>query len=181
MAFHLEIDNNLVRVCKLFFKNTLAITDRMIRTTIAKIQNGLLNEERRGQHGKQRKLNPAIEESIGKHIESFSQIESTTSEIKRAVNTSMDQCTFCEAFNNADIQQKILMQAEELCTVACFDSQAILPNPCGEMSDFYYKSKLATLANRRTNEVATCVFNFLIDEFEGCGDIILFSDNCIQA
>ncbi|KAF2879747.1 hypothetical protein ILUMI_26423 [Ignelater luminosus] len=55
-------------------KNILAITDRMIQTTIAKTQNGFLSETRRGKHGKQRKLDSAIKESIRKHIESFPRI-----------------------------------------------------------------------------------------------------------
>ncbi|KAF2894865.1 hypothetical protein ILUMI_11312 [Ignelater luminosus] len=142
-----------------FIKNTLAITDRIIQITIAKIQNGFLSEQRRRKPGKQRKLDPAINESIRKHIKSFLRIEShylrnqtsrkyidgrltigamhslyiedrntknlpsgNVTMYERTFNDEYnigfflpkkDQCTFCESFNNADTQQKVLMQVEK--------------------------------------------------------------------
>lgn len=134
-----------------------------------------------------------------------------------------DQCAFCESYNNADVdkqhamedqkqqhdKEKVLSRQEKendkehaqkkLCKVACFDLQAVLPSPCGEVSDYYYKSKLATynlsffnfgnrnghcfmwhegIANRGANEIGTCVLNFILNDFDGSGDIILYSDNC---
>lgn len=81
-----------------------------------------------------------------------------------------DQCGFCETYKNSSvvekqsIQQKyeehlrnktITRKEKERDTalanenpnlmVAVYDMQAVLPTPCSLVSDFYYKSKLATM------------------------------------
>lgn len=56
--------------------NTLSISDRMIRTVKEKTKNGFLDEDFRGKHKKQKKLDSNIKESIQKHIELFPTIES---------------------------------------------------------------------------------------------------------
>lgn len=82
--------------------------------------------------------------------------------------------------------------------VAVYDMQAVLPTPCSLVSDFYYKSKLATMnftvyniankighcyvwnetiGKRGSNEIGSFLLNFLKknDQFT---DIIFYSDNC---
>lgn len=78
-AFHFYLDGKKVRVCKLFFKNTLDINDRPIRTVISKqnkIADVLLEEDRRGKHGQQKKVSKGIRDDIEQFIESIPKIES---------------------------------------------------------------------------------------------------------
>lgn len=72
-AFHFKIDDKEVRVCKTFFKNTLAITDRPIRTVLTKKINF---EEKRGKHGNHSSVAPGVKESIRNHIEKIPTVES---------------------------------------------------------------------------------------------------------
>lgn len=56
-AYYLTIDSKRIRVCKLFFKNTLGITDRMIQTTKSKYDvNGIVLEDFRGKHENHKKI-----------------------------------------------------------------------------------------------------------------------------
>lgn len=78
-----------------------------------------------------------------------------------------DQCDKCAAYHNADDEEKIKLQQEydahhiekqlsrqektddrskinSLFKVACFDLQQVIPVPKGDVSSFYYKSKLST-------------------------------------
>lgn len=78
-AFYFILKEQKVRVCKLFFKNTLDINDRPIRTVLEKqnkIVNTLLEGDRRGKHGKHVKLDDNIRDGIIKHISSIPKIES---------------------------------------------------------------------------------------------------------
>lgn len=61
-AFHFNIDGNNIRVCKTFFKSTLDITDRPIRTVINKRDQvgGMISTDLRGKHGKHHKLDAGI-------------------------------------------------------------------------------------------------------------------------
>ncbi|CAG5007679.1 unnamed protein product [Parnassius apollo] len=72
-AFYLTIDNERIRVCKVFFKSTLDITDAFIRTIIQKKQNscGMLDLDNRGKHSQHFHLDPAIKESVIQHINSI--------------------------------------------------------------------------------------------------------------
>lgn len=55
-AFYFTIANNKIRVCKTFFINTLAITDRMVRTVKAKTDsNGFVEQDNRGAHNHHKK------------------------------------------------------------------------------------------------------------------------------
>ncbi|CAH2088121.1 unnamed protein product [Euphydryas editha] len=76
-SFSFEINNFKHRVCKIFFKNTLAINNRPIATVIAKKnQAGTVEEEKRGKHGKQNKVSSDIIKGIKNHIDSIPRIES---------------------------------------------------------------------------------------------------------
>ena len=134
-----------------------------------------------------------------------------------------DQCCTCESYRNSSAEEKKQLEesykkhlkdkelsreekqkdvqeakSEANKIVAVYDLQAVLPTPCGEISSFYYKSKLGTYnftvydivpkqgycyvwsencANRGANEIGTCIFNFLEKKANGkC--VVFFSDNC---
>ncbi|XP_074040410.1 uncharacterized protein [Leptinotarsa decemlineata] len=76
-AFYFEINKTRVRVCKAFFKSTLDINDRPIRTAlIKKTDNGFLEPEMRGKHGKQPTIDPELKNSVGQFIEAIPRVES---------------------------------------------------------------------------------------------------------
>lgn len=135
-----------------------------------------------------------------------------------------DRCDTCEAFMNATGEEKQRLQVEydthlvekELSraekeqdkmkgsrvVVAVYDLQATMPCPRGDVSNFYYISKVNVLnftitdlktkdvycnvwheghGNRGVNEIATCVWNYLnqIDtKADQSIDVIFYSDNC---
>lgn len=78
-AFYFNVENVTHRVCKLFFKNSLAISDRPIRTVIEKktiFPGGIITEDRRGRHGKHYHIDDAIKNTIREHIQSIPRVES---------------------------------------------------------------------------------------------------------
>lgn len=75
-AFHFELNDAKVRVCKLFFINTLGISDRVIRTIIKKIQSGYLEIDKRGKHNNHPTVDTNIQTDIMNHIESIPRIDS---------------------------------------------------------------------------------------------------------
>ncbi|CAG9818119.1 unnamed protein product [Phaedon cochleariae] len=78
-AYYFIRQGQRVRVCKLFFENTLDINDRTIRTVQEKrnkVANILLEPDRRGKHGKHKTLDPTIREGIRQHINPIPRIES---------------------------------------------------------------------------------------------------------
>lgn len=76
-AFYLTLNNEKIRVCKLFFKNTFDITERMIRTVIAKSdEKGFVDHDNRGKHTHHNQIDPELLEDIKKHINSIPRIES---------------------------------------------------------------------------------------------------------
>ncbi|XP_063912660.1 uncharacterized protein LOC135129438 [Zophobas morio] len=273
-AFYFTISGKLIRVCKMFFKAILDITDRPIRTVIKKNTDGFVAADQRGKHGKHRVLNPDLGASIREHINSIPKIEShylraqTTREYieggktiaglhrdymeqciqnnvsygnltqySRIFNNEFnlsfftpkkDQCELCVAYNNAQDAEKCELKEKyethlrekelsreqkrkykELTAVnkriilATYDLQAVLPAPRGEVSVFYYKSKINSYnftisdmqfknvacyfwhegeANRGANEIGTCVMNYIKQTAELHNDenveMIFFSDNC---
>lgn len=137
-----------------------------------------------------------------------------------------DQCDLCEAFKNANDEIKLTLKvkyethliekdlsrkekdddkskANKTLVVACYDLQATFPVPKGEISLFYYKSKLNCInftitelstkevqsytwhegeGCRGINEIGTCIWRFLkekSDMSEGQEiEVIMYSDNC---
>lgn len=75
-AFYLHVRGSKVRVCKLFFRNTLGINDRPIRTILCKKVNGFSGSDKRGKHGHHKKVNPLIKDSVRQHIDSIPRVES---------------------------------------------------------------------------------------------------------
>lgn len=273
-SFSFEIDKNKRRVCKIFFKNTLNINNRPIATVIEKKnQLGIVEEEKRGKHGKQKKVSSDIIQGIKNHIDSIPRIEShylrqqTTREYidggknltdiyndyeKKCLNDGVeaakihtfrkvfneeynisffvpkkDQCETCVSYMNSDKTTEIQNNYEqhqlekELCRqeksndkamvqdnyiVACYDLQAVLPLPKGDISTLYYKCKLNVCnftiselakdscdcfvwseveALRGANEIATCVWRYLKKKCERESEIndnnlqiTFYSDNC---
>lgn len=135
-----------------------------------------------------------------------------------------DQCSICETFKNSTAEEQHNLQenyekhinnknrsreekaqdvkkAKETPSirVSCFDLQAVLPTPCGDISSFYYKCRLNCLnftvfdiaskkgfcyfwheaiAQRGANEIATCLLEYLKTECIG-KEVIFYSDNCV--
>lgn len=275
-AFHFDVNNKRIRVCKTFFKNTIDITDRPIRTILEKKgKEGFVTEENRGKHKNHKKIDDAIKEDIRKHIESIPKIEShyirknstrdyiegdkTIADLHRdyvqlckspedgnvrpygnyimyrkifteEYNISLftprkDQCELCHSYQTAEgnekeqlkvayenhIIEKDLSRLQKetdknkvspTTIVACYDLQAVLPCPKGEVSSMYYKSKLSVYnltvcelkndstycyvwhegeGGRGSSEISSCVLDFIqkkcqnnVDDIE----FIFYSDNC---
>lgn len=75
-AFYLSInDHNKIRVCKSFFISTLGITDRSIRTVLAKTTAGFLQEDRRGKR-KKCEVSLQIKNYVRAHIAQIPAVES---------------------------------------------------------------------------------------------------------
>ncbi|CAH1106879.1 unnamed protein product [Psylliodes chrysocephalus] len=76
-AFYFTINEKPIRVCKTFFRNTLDITDRMIRSVSSKLdENGFLKEKNRGKHDSHPQLNEDLVQAIKNHINSIPRMES---------------------------------------------------------------------------------------------------------
>uniref|UniRef100_A0A6P7GAH1 Uncharacterized protein LOC114339788 n=1 Tax=Diabrotica virgifera virgifera TaxID=50390 RepID=A0A6P7GAH1_DIAVI len=78
MLFYFTVNNERIRVCKIFFKATLDITDTTVRTVLKKKNNacGILDLDNRGKHSQHFTIDPAIKEGIRRHIDSIPKIES---------------------------------------------------------------------------------------------------------
>nr|CAH7725074.1 unnamed protein product [Callosobruchus chinensis] len=79
-AFYFILNNQRIRVCKCFFKATLAINDRPIRTVAQKKllapTGQIIEPDKRGRHGKHPKLDAAIKDGVRNHINSIPRVES---------------------------------------------------------------------------------------------------------
>lgn len=135
-----------------------------------------------------------------------------------------DQCDDCVAYKNADaagkeamkdlhenhLKEKQLSRNEKeqdkkdigpTRIVSCYDLQAVMTVPKGDVSIFYYKSKLNCLnftiselgkdhtecyfwteveGNRGVNEIASCVYKYLqkMSSSNPDAEFIFYSDNC---
>lgn len=135
-----------------------------------------------------------------------------------------DQCSLCETFKNSTTVEKLKIQQDyqkhiknktrsreekardvlkanesPSVIVSCFDLQAVLPTPCGDISTFFYKCRLncfnftifeiaskrgfcyfwhEAIAHRGANEISTCLLDYLSRECVG-KDVIFYSDNCV--
>ncbi|CAH1967358.1 unnamed protein product [Acanthoscelides obtectus] len=79
-AFYFILNNQRTRVCKYFFKATLAINDRPVRTVAQKKAlaptGQIIEPDRRGKHRKHPKLDEGIKNSVRSHIRRIPKIES---------------------------------------------------------------------------------------------------------
>lgn len=133
-----------------------------------------------------------------------------------------DQCEICAAFENSNEEEKVLLkekqdrhtlekelsrkemnedaQNDNIIT-AIFDLQAVMQLPKGDISLFYYSSKLnafnltflnpksmlghcylwdESLGNRGANEIGSCLFDYIsksVNNKPG-SNIVLYTDNC---
>lgn len=78
-AYYFEINHQKIRVCKTFFKATLSISDRPIRTILQKrthFTNNIISAECRGKHGKHFKIDEKVKNGVRAHINSIPRIPS---------------------------------------------------------------------------------------------------------
>lgn len=271
-AYYFTKMGQRIRVCKLFFMNTLAISDKSIRTVVKKNSGsitGIQMQDNRGKHGNQFKLDAALKDRAKEHINSIPRIESHYCRARskreyiegsRSIATlhrdyvdkckaegkgylsyklyynifvndfnisfwkpKKDQCEDCTAF--ANVEDKTLLQAQydlhlkekhlaraqkendkknisDNLIVCVYDLQAVMPCPQGEVSSFYYISKLNVLnftvtelgsnntncyvwhegaGARGANEIGSCVLAYLKNLNEKASDyfdVVFYSDNC---
>lgn len=72
ISYYLPLDGNKVRVCKVFFLNTLRISEQMVYTAIEKYNSDSDKTDCRGKHNNRpRKMSVPTEESIITHIQLF--------------------------------------------------------------------------------------------------------------
>jgi len=266
--YSFSVDNEDVRVCKTMFMSTLAISSRMIFTTIHKNNDGILEQDKRGRHGNYgNAVNEEIKNSMRLHIKSFPttpshycransskqfidgslnialmyrlHVEKCKSEnnsygkqsyyttiFNQEFNISFhrpkkDLCMTCESYKNANDDDKVVEEdkyrkhqeektlsrkekdadilLDDNVVVCCFDLQAVLISPRGEVSQFYYKRRLAsynftvfknkskegicyfwneTIGRRGSNEIGSCLLLFLQNQENENKDIIFYADNC---
>lgn len=76
-AFYFEVSKTRIRVCKTFFKATLDINDRPIRTALTKkTETGFLEGDMRGKHGNQPTVDIEIKDGVRNFIKAIPRIES---------------------------------------------------------------------------------------------------------
>lgn len=75
-SYYLNVKDEKTRICKKIFMETLDIANTTIKTVTKKMKGGFVEEDRRGKHGKQSKLEPNIRDGIRAHIESILKVES---------------------------------------------------------------------------------------------------------
>ncbi|CAG9773423.1 unnamed protein product [Ceutorhynchus assimilis] len=78
-AFFFEKDGKRLRVCKVFFMNTLDINHRVIRTVVEKKLNfstSIVSEDLRGKHNNHKQIDEQIKNGARQHIRSIPKIPS---------------------------------------------------------------------------------------------------------
>ncbi|GAB6027835.1 hypothetical protein CHUAL_014075 [Chamberlinius hualienensis] len=89
-AFHFVKKGQRIRVCKLFFKNTLDITDRQIRTVVNKqnkILSNIVEEDHRGKHNNHKIVDEDIKNGVRKYIESLPEVPNKLGKSKSSKKT----------------------------------------------------------------------------------------------
>ncbi|XP_046970419.1 uncharacterized protein LOC124537590 [Vanessa cardui] len=78
-SYYLPLNGERTRVCKVFFMNTLAISEKTIRTVVKKQKSSLKGvqlKEFRGKHNNHPKLDSSLKDDVRDHINSIPRIES---------------------------------------------------------------------------------------------------------
>ncbi|KAE9522527.1 hypothetical protein AGLY_017074, partial [Aphis glycines] len=76
-GYNIEVNNVTIKVCKTMFMATLGISSRAIFTTTKKMNDGILDVDKRGKHGNiGRKVDEATKDTIRTHIKSFPTVPS---------------------------------------------------------------------------------------------------------
>ena len=76
MSYSFIVNGEKIKVCKKMFMATLGVGNTMISTAFSKSKDGFIEGEKRGKHGKQKKLSPETKEGVRIHINSIPRIES---------------------------------------------------------------------------------------------------------
>ena len=72
LQYTLPLGDGEIRVCKVFFLHTLAITDKVVITVVKKINSqGMFKVDQWGRHGRQRCLAEGHKVEVRNHISSF--------------------------------------------------------------------------------------------------------------
>lgn len=75
-TYSFTIEDEVVNVCQTYFTATLGISTTVIRTALQKKNDvGMLESERRGKHGKQKRIDDSIRNQIRDHINLFPRVE----------------------------------------------------------------------------------------------------------
>ncbi|KAJ8890505.1 hypothetical protein PR048_010014 [Dryococelus australis] len=170
--YHFEVDGLKYGVCKKFFMDTLNVGDKMIRNTVKKTCDGVVEEDMRGKHSYHPTIDPTTTADIRTHINSIPRIEShylrkqTSREFisggKTLADLHRDYVKECQEQGRShgteykehrkEIELSLTDKAKgsDLAkhgkfVTACFYLQAILPTPCGDVFAFYYKRRLSVL------------------------------------
>lgn len=78
-VFHFTVNGESKRTCKIFFINTLGISERVLRTVMQgrqKCITGMIPEDKRGKHSYHNNVDQEIVQSVRDHINSVPRIES---------------------------------------------------------------------------------------------------------
>lgn len=75
-AYFFNIGTRKIRVCKLFFSNTLSISNQSITTVEKEVENGIVTQDMRGKHDKHNKIDDQLKQAVRDHISSVPRIES---------------------------------------------------------------------------------------------------------
>lgn len=76
-AFYFEINGSKIRVCKPFFKSTLDLSNKAIKTALSKkTESGIIQADFRGKHNHHPTIDPQIRQSVKDFINSIPRIES---------------------------------------------------------------------------------------------------------
>lgn len=273
-AYYFIKNDERKQVCFLFFRGTLGVSERFIRTVKRKDEDGFLAKDLRGKD-KQPVVSEQIKIDMRNHLSLIPAVESHYTrantqkkyieggktindlyndyvELCKAQNKSYgkismyryffnyefnmsfhipkkDQCLACTTYQNSNPEEKLQLEQSyqthiaekklsrdeknsdkskinDLFRVACFDLQAALPVPKGDVSSFYYKSRLNCYnfticelqqqglgpvdcffwhegeAKRGASEIGTCILHFLKKHSDLANsddlEIVLYSDNC---
>lgn len=104
-AFYFILNNISIRVCKIFFKNTLSISERMVYTVQSRMNDGFMMDDLRGKHNQHKKLNPALLEDIRNHINMIPKIESHYVRAKTSKQYIGGDKTIKDLYNDFATQQ----------------------------------------------------------------------------
>lgn len=76
-TYYLQKNGFKVKVCKIFFLNTLSISAQVVKTVISKTgSTGIVSEDRRGTVCKNSLVDESIKQTVRDHINSFETVES---------------------------------------------------------------------------------------------------------
>ncbi|CAH2098128.1 unnamed protein product [Euphydryas editha] len=76
-AFYFEVNESKIRVCKPFFKSTLDLSNKAIKTALSKkTESGVIQADFRGRHDHHPTIDPQIKQSVKDFINSIPRIES---------------------------------------------------------------------------------------------------------